>query len=86
MLEPIYTRSFKKEYKKLSQDKKNKVIAIINTLLNEENLDFKYRDHKLIGSYQGCRECHVEPDLLLIYEILDSDLILHHIDSHSQLF
>ena len=51
-------------------------------------LDEKYIDHKLIGNYQGCRECHITSDWLLIYEISEDELILYltRTGTHSDLF
>ena len=48
----------------------------------------KYRDHDLTGNYRGCRECHIEPDWLLVYEALDDILVLmlYRVGSHSELF
>ncbi|MWV61545.1 type II toxin-antitoxin system mRNA interferase toxin, RelE/StbE family [Helicobacter saguini] len=79
---------FKKQMKKLSVDKKYEVLAVLNKLANGEILDEKYKDHKLSGEYQQCRECHVRPDLLLIYQKKDDVLILLcvAVGSHSDLF
>ena len=51
-------------------------------------LTIKYRDHNLSGNYAGCRECHITPDWLLIYEIQNDELILclTRTGSHSDLF
>ena len=51
-------------------------------------LDAKYRDHDLTGNYKGTRECHIEPDWLLIYEICGDVLVLmlYRLGSHSELF
>ena len=66
---------FRKQYKKLNQKDgdcphvaKEITKKIINKLLNNEILESKYKDHKLIGKYAGFRECHIKPDLLLIYK------------------
>ena len=59
---------FRKQYKKLNQKEKEITKKIINKLLNNEILESKYKDHKLIGKYAGFRECHIKPDLLLIYK------------------
>ena len=61
---------------------------VIRTLSNGEILEAKYKDHPLSGDYQGCRECHITPDWLLIYEIYDEELILYltRTGSHSDLF
>ncbi len=61
---------------------------IIKKLANGETLPEKNRDHSLIGDYAGCRECHITPDWLLIYEIDNGELILYltRTGSHSDLF
>ncbi|WP_347232419.1 type II toxin-antitoxin system YafQ family toxin [Helicobacter sp. MIT 05-5293] len=64
-----FTSAFKKEYKKFAKLRKAKAIdTLIQSLANNEVLDKKYNDHALKGEYQGFRECHIEPDLLLIYK------------------
>lgn len=62
--------------------------AIIKKLANGEVLPEKNRDHNLSGDYIGCRECHITPDWLLIYEIDNGELILYltRTGSHSDLF
>ena len=61
---------------------------VIKKLSNGESLPLKYRDHNLIGNFCGCRECHITPDWLLIYEIYEKDLYLYltRTGSHSDLF
>ena len=59
---------FRKQYKRLNQKDKEITKKIINRLLNDEILEAKYKDHKLVGKYAGFRECHIKPDLLLIYK------------------
>jgi len=61
---------------------------ILETLLAEKPLDPKYNDHALKGDYQGFRECHIQPDWLLIYAIDKGTLILTatRTGSHSELF
>jgi len=61
---------------------------VIERLANGQPLEEKYRDHDLSGDYKGCRECHVEPDWLLIYEIDNGVLVLmlYRVGSHSELF
>ncbi|MFY4842070.1 type II toxin-antitoxin system YafQ family toxin [Aliarcobacter butzleri] len=89
MMHQIFrTTSFKKDYKKLSQKNKNILKEVIIKLVNNEILEEKYKDHKLIGDYLGCRECHVKPDLLLIYRIDNQvlELALVRIGNHSDLF
>ena len=62
--------------------------AVIKTLASGEALAPGYKDHALRGGYAGCRECHIAPDWLLIYEISDAELILYltRTGSHSDLF
>ena len=57
-------------------------------LANDEVLEAKYKDHCLTGDYKDCRECHIEPDWLLIYKKYESELILMLVrtGSHSDLF
>ena len=62
--------------------------AVIRMLAAGEALPAKNKDHVLSGDYTGCRECHITPDWLLIYEIADGDLILYltRTGTHSDLF
>ncbi len=85
-----FTGQFKKDLKLAKKQGKNtdELFAVIEKLSNGEALDAKYRDHSLSGNYKGCRECHIEPDWLLIYEIDDGILVLmlYRVGSHSELF
>lgn len=85
-----FTSKFKKDIKLLKKQGKNieKLYEIINILAYGEELDAKYRDHNLIGNYKGYRECHIEPDWLLIYKVMKNILILtlSRTGSHSELF
>ena len=82
------SKKFKKQFKKLSSQNANLVLEIIEKLSNGEVLEQKYNDHKLKGNYSGYRECHIKPDLLLIYQRQEKILILTCISvgSHSELF
>jgi len=82
------TSSFKKDYKKLSNEDKSVLKEVVTLLANGEELAKDYKDHKLIGNYLGCRECHLKPDLLLIYRIENDilELALTRVGSHSKLF
>ena len=66
----------------------NKLAAIIKLLADGCALPSENKDHQLIGNYSGKRECHIEPDWLLIYEYIDSELVLYLVDTgtHSDLF
>ena len=83
-----YSKKFKKGYKKLSVKEQKIAGEIIDRLANDETLEPKYRDHALKGKYIGFRECHIDPDLLLVYQKQDDVLILYllRIGSHSELF
>lgn len=81
-------KEYKKNYKKLTLKEKDLVDEIVYRLSNNETLEKKYKDHKLKGEFKELRECHVKPDLLLIYQKQDDKLILTciNIGSHSELF
>lgn len=85
-----FTNQFKKDLKLAKKQGKDldKLFEIINILADEEKLDTKFKDHDLSGSYKGTRECHIEPDWLLIYEIDNNALILmlYRLGTHSELF
>ena len=70
--EIIMTSAFKKELKNLKKRNKDlsKLTEIVNKLANDEKLDLKNRDHSLVNNlrFQNCRECHIEPDWLLVYK------------------
>lgn len=63
-----FTSQFKKDMRLAKKQNKdlNKLFEIVNTLADGRALEVKYRDHELSGSYKGVRECHVEPDWLLV--------------------
>ncbi len=76
----IYSNQFKKSLKKIIKQGKdiNKLEPIISKLANKEKLEPQYRNHNLINNknYQNCKECHIEPDWLLVYQYNDNELIL----------
>jgi mRNA interferase YafQ len=88
MLIPVYTRQFERDVKHMTRRGKNlnKLKILIRSLVAEEPLDPIHRDHKLIGNWQGRRECHVESDWLLIYKIEKDALIFERTGTHSDLF
>lgn len=85
-----FTSQFKKDLKLAKKQNKDldKLFEVIDILANGETLDAKYKDHSLTVNYRGTRECHVEPDWLLIYEIRGDVLVLmlYRLGSHSELF
>lgn len=85
---PIFTSRFNKDYKRIMKQGKdeNKFETVIAKLLNQEPLEDKYKDHKLSGQFKDCRECHIEPDWLLIYKSTETEIILVRTGSHSELF
>ncbi len=88
MLKPIYTKQFEKDLKlciKRGKDKE-KIKVVIEKLGNEKKLEARYKNHKLSGSFVGRKECHIEPDWLLIYKIETEHIIFERTGSHSDLF
>lgn len=84
------TTKFQKDLKRIEKRGYNIALItdIIKKLASGEQLPEKNRDHSLSGDYIGCRECHITPDWLLIYEIADDELILYltRTGTHSDLF
>lgn len=84
------TSRFQKDLKRIAKRGYNTELltAVIKKLANGEPLAQKHRDHALTGDYAGCRECHITPDWLLIYEISDDILLLYltRTGTHSDLF
>ena len=82
------TAQFKKDVKRMGQRGKKfeEFKEVVRRLAAEETLEAKYRDHVLVGQYKGTRECHIEPDWLLIYELAESELVLVRTGTHSDLF
>jgi mRNA interferase YafQ len=79
---------FKKDVKRaVKRNKKiGKLKKIINLLVKAEELPPENKDHQLKGTLKDCRECHIEPDWLLIYRIEGSELCLVRTGTHSDLF
>ena len=82
------TASFKKEYKKLSVSDKELLKKVLILLAQNTELEEKYKDHKLTGNFKDLRECHIKPDLLLIYQINNDilELALVQVGNHNSLF
>jgi mRNA interferase YafQ len=80
------SKAFKRDFKKHGAIETS-LIEVLYKLLNDESLPSKYRDHALTGDWEGFRECHVKPDLLLIYQQNEKmELVLARLGSHSELF
>lgn len=88
MLNIVFKSRFKKDLRKLKSSGRNEdeLLAVISVLAQQQPLDLKFRDHSLAGNHTGCRECHIRPDWLLIYQTTESDLLLVRTGSHSELF
>jgi mRNA interferase YafQ len=82
------TSQFRQDVKRMQRRGKDleKLKRVLETLMKEKELAQKYRDHVLVGQYKGTRECHIEPDWLLIYELAESEIVLIRTGSHSDLF
>ena len=90
MLEIVMTNRFRKDYKLAKKRGYNLSLLdhTVNLIASRTTLPERYNDHELIGDYKGCRECHITPDWLLIYEIYEDELILYltRTGTHSDLF
>ena len=90
MLTIKYQAAFKKDYKRIKKRGYDTRLleAVVECLATGQTLSREYRDHELSGDYKGCRECHIAPDWLLVYEVVERDLILYlmRTGTHSDLF
>jgi len=83
-----YTTQFKKDYKRLQKQNKDmiKLRSVIELLIAGHILDIKYCDHPLLVKWHGHRDCHIEPDWILIYRITADSIYLERTGSHSELY
>jgi len=83
-----YTTQFKRDFKRLKKQRKDldQLKVAIDKLAAGEKLEPKYRDHGLSGNWKGHRDCHIEPDWILIYRTEADELFLERTGSHSELF
>jgi mRNA interferase YafQ len=88
VLIPIFRNRFEKDIKKAKKRGKNldKLKKVIKLLINEKALPISCRDHSLVGNYSKHRECHIEPDWLLIYMKNENSIIFERTGSHADLF
>ncbi len=90
MLKIVPSNKFKKDLKLAHKRGLNLELLreVIYTLAEQKPLDQKYRDHNLSGHYSGFRECHIQPDWLLVYRVEDNELelFLFRTGTHSDLF
>mgnify|MGYP001813096006 FL=1 len=82
------TSQFKRDIKRMQRQGREveKLKRVLEALVKGEPLAAKHRDHVLVGQYKGTRECHIEPDWLLIYEVGETEIVLIRTGSHSDLF
>jgi len=84
-----YSTQFKKDFKKITKMPIPDIIEvgnIISALQKGQTLEAKYVDHPLSGNWGGFRDCHIKPDLVLIYRIIENTLQLARIGSHNDVF
>jgi mRNA interferase YafQ len=90
MLAAVFRKQFSRDLKRAVKRGKSlkKITAVIDLLRTQQPLPPNLRDHPLSGNYAGYRDCHVEPDLVLIYRIVQNQLqlICVRLGSHSDLF
>lgn len=90
MLTIKYQTAFKKDYKRVVRRGYDVRLLekVIELLAEQKPLPKEYHDHNLTGNYAGCRECHITPDWLLIYEVKETELLLYltRTETHSDLF
>jgi mRNA interferase YafQ len=88
MLDVRYSTKFKKDFKTCVKRHYDMGLLqqAIDTLRIPDALPPKNKDHNLSGNYSGYRECHIEPDWLLIYRYADNELLLHRTGTHADLF
>ena len=88
MLNPDYTNQFKKELDLMLRrgKDKQKIVAVITSLVNQKSLEPKHRDHALSGNFKGRRDCHIEPDWLLIYKVDGEGIVFERTGTHSDIF
>ncbi len=84
----VYTSQFRRDYRKriLSQKAETALADALNRLHSRMPFEPHHRDHALKGPWTGVRDCHVQPDLLLLYELRGNLVILRRLGTHSDLF
>lgn len=90
MLDIVSSSRFKKDLKLAIKRGYNIELLeeVVNKLAMQKALEEKYKDHELTGNFKGFRECHITPDWLLVYQIIENELILFlsRTGTHSDLF
>ncbi len=85
---PSYTKQFKKDVKRMRRRGKDpqKLKGVLSKLIARKPLAERFKDHILIGNYKDRRECHIEPDWLLVYKLAGNGIIFERTGTHSDLF
>jgi mRNA interferase YafQ len=90
MLEPLYTKSFRKQYRLMKKRGMNldKLIEVIDMIINEQPLPPERNNHPLHGNWEGSFDCHIQGDWVLIYKLNHEahTVTFHRTGSHSDLF
>jgi mRNA interferase YafQ len=83
-----YLGKFKQDYKRMAKRGSDirKLRLVIQKLVNEDELEPRYKDHPLQGKHAGARDCHISPDWILIYAIVGDELRLIRTGAHADLF
>ena len=86
-----WTGQFKRDYKREAKGKHRAILdaelfPVIACLAGDQALDARYRDHALVGNWKDHRDCHIKPDLILIYRLHEADALqLVRVGSHAEL-
>ncbi len=89
MLNPIPSSKYAKDFKRIVQSPKfnqTEYLTVMSLLISEQALPAKYVSHRLLGEYKEYWDCHITNDCVLIYKIIDNELRLARIGTHSELF
>ena len=88
MLKFRATRQFERDFKRVLRrgKREEKIVSVMKRLIDQQPLEIKHKDHNLTGEYKNRRECHIEPDWLLIYKISEDEIIFERTGSHADLF
>jgi len=82
------TSQFRRDVKRMKRRGRDlgKLKEVLEKIVSGQELEAKYRDHALVGQYKGTRECHIESDWLLIYELAQNEVVLIRTGTHADLF
>ncbi|HBF34450.1 TPA: type II toxin-antitoxin system mRNA interferase toxin, RelE/StbE family [Candidatus Sumerlaeota bacterium] len=85
---PAYTGQFYKDIKRMQKRGKDMdaLKSVVGMLIAGKALGVAYRDHRLVGNYAGRRECHIQPDWLLVYKLQEETIVFERTGTHSDLF